>query len=448
MKLAANIAAAMTFLHAKEQLHHDLKSANVLVFDSVGGLQAKLTDFGLAHDPNSTLAATTMNAAAGTCAYMAPEQFGSDEDGARITKASEVYSFAIVLWELLHGGRPWDGLPPYRIMANVSREVRPTVSEALPDGVLRQVMVACWAADADARPTFAAVEAKLTAAQRTFESSNFKRLYAATDEVTMYWRFMQALHGLVSREARRLGVPQARADEALLQVQSNAFHVGWQEAIDPAQLRNLVARVWSSAAMFEGRHHWPCSLLQAAIRDDDHVEDAVVFARALNAFVVRRVQLHGTRLVLPRQVSLPRRTYRGGSLPRNMHHFFSLRKKFRMPMFLSSTTDRHKAKEFMQEQTPDGSFTSKPDAVKWTFRFDPENGCNHVSPIDRHDGSLVGDPNRPAEAEWLFAPYSVFTVRRVVFKDNPTWTNPYEIELDVAPDNQLEPTDLPLAPWG
>ena len=84
-----------------------------------------------------------------------------------------------------------------------------------------------------------------------------------------------ALHGLVSQEARRLGVPQARADDALREVQRNAFtagnNSGLNEALDPTELRKLTARVWSSNVAFEGRDHWPCSLLQAAIRDDDPV---------------------------------------------------------------------------------------------------------------------------------------------------------------------------------
>ena len=96
----------------------------------------------------------------------------------------------------------------------------------------------------------------------------------------------------------------------------------------------------------------------------------------------------------------------------------------------------------------DGSVTSKPDAVLWTFVFDPRLGCNHINLIDRHDGSLGGDANQAAEAEWLFAPYSFFTVESVDYKDSPTWTDPHRVVLRVAPDNRLERTDVPNAPWG
>ena len=53
-----------------------------------------------------------------------------------------------------------------------------------------------------------------------------------------------------------------------------------------------------------------------------------------------------------------------------------------------------------------------------------------------------------AEDEWLFAPYSFFTVEEVYYKDAPTWTDPHRVVLRVAPDNQIERKDVPNAPWG
>ncbi len=60
---------------------------------------------------------------------------------------------------------------------------------------------------------------------------------------------------------------------------------------------------------------------------------------------------------------------------------------------------------------------------------------------------LFYSPNFPGEREFLFAPYSVFTVEKVTWQLNPTWMNPHEVELRVAVDNTLHPEDLPLAPW-
>ena len=71
-QLAAGIATGMAFLHAqpKPVLHHDLKSANILLFDAPGGgLLPKLADFGLAKVIGaSTTGHSTMHASAGTSA--------------------------------------------------------------------------------------------------------------------------------------------------------------------------------------------------------------------------------------------------------------------------------------------------------------------------------------------------------------------------------------------
>ena len=237
MELARGIAAAMAFLHARAPavLHHDLKSANVLVFDtgvgsgSASALLAKLTDFGLSLTASGSTLASTMRAGGGTVAYQAPEQF----DGT-FTAASEVYSFAIILWELLHGGRPWDGKTPAAIMRTVDRGQRPEVAAA--GSGLHEVMCECWAAEPSDRPTFEGAEARLTTALRTFETSTFKQRYAATSEVTMQHTLWAALHGLVLQEARRLGVPQARAEAALLWVQRSAFTAGDNSGLQERQI--------------------------------------------------------------------------------------------------------------------------------------------------------------------------------------------------------------------
>ena len=408
MQLASGVAAGMKYLHAQPVLHHDLKTSNVLVFDgAAGGLVPKLTDFGLAVvAAGSTLG--TKRAAAGTTAYKAPEQFDDE-----FSAASEIYSYAIVLWELLHGGRPWHGKTEAGIIGAVLRGQRPSVTVA--DGVLLQLAEACWAPEPADRPSFAAVVTQLAAAQRTFATSRYKELYDATPLVEYQHVLLGALEGLVRSEARRLGVPQERAKEAFLELQRNAFTCvpdGLTEALNPDQLRKLTARIWSSAVVFEGNDHWPCKLLQQALRNDDVVKDAVVFARALNSFVGSRAP--ETPSSRRPQAHLPARTFRGGTLPRHKRWFFTVGKQYRAPSFLSTSTNLQKAREFMQQtgadKRPNG--VSREDAALWTFEFDTFLGCKHVNLIDRHDGSLrdangdVIDANSPAEAEWLFSPYS------------------------------------------
>ena len=63
--------------------------------------------------------------------------------------------------------------------------------------------------------------------------------------------------------------------------------------------------------------------------------------------------------------------------------------------------------------------------------------------------NLVEKSNVGGEAEFLFAPYSVFTVVSVTMpaSGKPNASNPIVIELLAAVDNREEPEDLPMSPW-
>ena len=73
--------------------------------------------------------------------------------------------------------------------------------------------------------------------------------------------------------------------------------------------------------------------------------------------------------------------------------------------------------------------------ILWTIRIDPALKCKHVN--------LVTKSNVPGEAEYLFAPYSAFTVLSVSWTAG-TIADPHRVELFAAPDNLGEPLDLPL----
>jgi Serine/threonine protein kinase len=157
-------------------LHHDLKSANVLLFHSDAGAApppagldaaclphvcAKLCDFGLAtgvtsaaHGASALQSTRTGGARAGTLAYTAPEAF-SDE----YVPASEVYAFAVVLWVLLPGGVPW-AAPPVGLPLSLASLVlavcageRPALPSPLNKGVLGSLAQRCWTPSAPARPS-------------------------------------------------------------------------------------------------------------------------------------------------------------------------------------------------------------------------------------------------------------------------------------------------------
>ena len=78
--------------------------------------------------------------------------------------------------------------------------------------------------------------------------------------------------------------------------------------------------------------------------------------------------------------------------------------------------------------------------VLWRIRIDPIQKCKHVNLVTRRVEGL------PDEQEYLFAPYSVFTVLSANWNVGSI-EEPHEIELLAASDNCGPSEDLPLAPW-
>ena len=162
--LARGIASGMACLHEHGTLHHDLKSANVLLKQrSDGRLIAKVADFGLAtSNSRSTLHASKVgNHGAATLLYKAPELFSK---GNSFEKPSEVYAFGILLWEIVTGEEPWKDMDLAQIMmAVVMQDERPPLTGEQASAVLAQFAQRCWQKDLELRPTFDQLEREFLA---------------------------------------------------------------------------------------------------------------------------------------------------------------------------------------------------------------------------------------------------------------------------------------------
>jgi eukaryotic-like serine/threonine-protein kinase len=98
--IAIQILKASRFAHRRGVIHRDLKPQNVMVDESD---QTKVTDFGIARAGASDM--TETGSILGTAQYLSPEQ----AQGHAVSASSDLYSIAVVLYEMLTGRVPFDG---------------------------------------------------------------------------------------------------------------------------------------------------------------------------------------------------------------------------------------------------------------------------------------------------------------------------------------------------
>nr|XP_055071225.1 mitogen-activated protein kinase kinase kinase 13 [Misgurnus anguillicaudatus]XP_055071226.1 mitogen-activated protein kinase kinase kinase 13 [Misgurnus anguillicaudatus]XP_055071227.1 mitogen-activated protein kinase kinase kinase 13 [Misgurnus anguillicaudatus] len=141
---ASGIASGMNYLHLHKIIHRDLKSPNVLVTqcDTV-----KISDFGTSKELSDK---STKMSFAGTVAWMAPEVIRNEP----VSEKVDIWSFGVVLWELLTGEIPYKDVDSSAIIWGVgSNSLHLPVPSTCPDG-FKILMKQTWQGKPRNRPSF------------------------------------------------------------------------------------------------------------------------------------------------------------------------------------------------------------------------------------------------------------------------------------------------------
>ncbi|WIA13712.1 hypothetical protein OEZ85_007265 [Tetradesmus obliquus] len=153
--VAVAVARGMAYLHTRTPpiLHLDLKSPNILVDER---WRVKITDFGLSRARQRTFVSSS--AQGGTPEWMAPEVLRCES----VAEPADVYSYGVVLWELITGRAPWENYNPMQVVAMVGfRELQLPLPTSASEPFLLELCKRCLARDPAARPSFPQISALL-----------------------------------------------------------------------------------------------------------------------------------------------------------------------------------------------------------------------------------------------------------------------------------------------
>eukprot|EP00054_Salpingoeca_dolichothecata_P016216 m.94704 g.94704 ORF g.94704 m.94704 type:complete len:502 (-) comp21875_c0_seq1:229-1734(-) len=152
--MAAQVAAGMAYLESQNYIHRDLAARNILVGDNN---ICKVADFGLARLVMNEDEYTAREGAKFPIKWTAPEAALLN----KFSIKSDVWSFGILLTELVTYGRiPYPGMTNAEVLQQVDRGYRMPSPPGNPEA-LYAIMLDCWKAAAEERPTFESLQWRL-----------------------------------------------------------------------------------------------------------------------------------------------------------------------------------------------------------------------------------------------------------------------------------------------
>ena len=268
-RLLATVARAVHHAHERGVIHRDLKPTNILVRPDG---EPMITDFGVARDQRRATHLTTAGELLGTPAYMAPEQAAGEAAGFR----ADVYSLGAMLYELLAGGRPYEGQGGSgfdELLARVRAEPPASLESVAPRAAPELAAVCRKAMARDPRERYASAD-ELAAELRAYLEGRVVRAYAngAVVELRKWVQRNRALAAALA--AVVLCAVGGLGAVSLLQARGKAEILRLADARRLAELDRRAEALWPARpANVEGMRAWLAEAEELARRRELHGAD-------------------------------------------------------------------------------------------------------------------------------------------------------------------------------
>ncbi|QCD82556.1 integrin-linked protein kinase 1 [Vigna unguiculata] len=178
INFSMDIVRGMAYLHNEPNviIHRDLKPRNVLLVNTSAD-HLKVGDFGLSKliTVQSSHDVYKMTGETGSYRYMAPEVFKHR----RYDKKVDVYSFGMILYEMLEGEPPFANLEPYDGAKRAAEGQRPSFRSKGYINELQELTEQCWAHDVNQRPPFLEILKRLEKIKENLHSDHHWHLFAS-----------------------------------------------------------------------------------------------------------------------------------------------------------------------------------------------------------------------------------------------------------------------------
>jgi serine/threonine protein kinase len=148
-RIARHIADALTHMHARDIVHHDLKTKNVMFATEGDDDSVMLIDFGLARHTDDRDKVTGTGDRPGTLRYMAPEYLNDPAPGRAPKAAHDVFAVGVILYRLVTREYPFDGPTPQTILRAIDsgKYKKPAALNRKVDRELEALIAHCLARD-------------------------------------------------------------------------------------------------------------------------------------------------------------------------------------------------------------------------------------------------------------------------------------------------------------